>query len=168
VVIEQGATGWHKIMSPFAAIRMWGGGLALSYAVQLAVTLAVIAVVVILTWRKAQPELRNALVCAAALLSTPYVLDYDYVVLLPALAWLWVHGREHGFLSWDKTLMLLAWLAPLFARSVAEAALLPVGLATAIIVAWIAVRRAMRQGIAIPPFTCRVWPVTYPASRLAR
>ena len=168
VVIEQGATGWHKIMSPFAAIRMWGGGLAVSYAAQLVVTLEVIAAVVILTWRKAQSELRNALVCAAALLSTPYVLDYDYVVLLPALAWLWVHGRRHGFLSWDKTLMLFAWLAPLVARSVAEAALLPVGLATAMIVAWIAVRRAMRQGIAIPPFTWRVWPVTYPASRLAR
>ena len=84
VVIEQGATGWHKIMSPFAAIRMWGGGLAVGYAVQLLVTVLVIAAVVILTWRKAQPELRNALVCSAALLSTPYVLDYDFVVLLPA------------------------------------------------------------------------------------
>ena len=168
VVIEQGATGWHKIMSPFAAIRMWGGGLAVGYAVQLLVTVLVIAAVVILTWRKAQPELRNALVCAAALLSTPYVLDYDFVVLLPALAWLWVHGREHSFMSWDKTLMLLAWLAPLVARLVAEVALVPLGLMTAMIVAWIAVRRALRQGIAIPPFTWRVWPVTYPASRLAR
>ena len=168
VVIEQGATGWHKIMSPFAAIRMWGGGLAVGYAVQLLVTVLVIAAVVILTWRKAQPELRNALVCAAALLSTPYVLDYDFVVLLPALAWLWVHGREHSFMSWDKTLMLLAWLAPLLARLVAEVAFVPLGLMTAMIVAWIAVRRALRQGIAIPPFTWRVWPVTYPASRLAR
>ena len=168
VVIEQGATGWHKIMSPFAAIRMWGGGLAVGYAVQLLVTVLVIAAVVILTWRKAQPELRNALVCAAALLSTPYVLDYDFVVLLPALAWLWVHGREHSFMSWDKTLMLLAWLAPLVARLVAEVAFVPLGLMTAMIVAWIAVRRALRQGIAIPPFTWRVWPVTYPASRLAR
>ena len=168
VVIEQGATGWHKIMSPFAAIRMWGGGLAISYAVQLLVTVLVVAAVAILTWRRAQPELRNALVCAAALLSTPYVLDYDYVVLLPALAWLWVHGREHGFMSWDKTLMLLAWLAPLLARLVAETAFVPLGLMTAMIVAGIAVRRALRQGIAIPPFTWRVWPVTYPASRLAR
>ena len=25
VVIEQGSTGFHKIMSPFAAVRLWGG-----------------------------------------------------------------------------------------------------------------------------------------------
>jgi hypothetical protein len=156
VVIEQGATGWHKIMSPFAAIRMWGGGIALSYAFQLAITAGIIAMVVILTWRKAQPELRNALVCAATILSTPYVLDYDYVVLLPALAWLWLYGREHGYLSWDKTLMLFAWIAPLFARTIAELAFLPLGLVSAFIVAWIAIRRALRQGIAIPPFTWRV------------
>ena len=168
VVIEQGATGWYKIMSPFAAIRMWGGGISLGYAVQLVVTLGIIWMVVVMTWRKAQPELRNALVCAATILSTPYVLDYDYVVLLPALAWLLLHARQHGFLSWDKSLMLFAWIAPLFARTIAEVAYLPLGLISAVIVAWIAIRRAMHQGIAIPPFTWRVWPVTYPASLDAR
>ena len=168
VVIEQGATGWHKIMSPFAALRMWGIGLDASYAVQLAVTIFAVAAVVWLTWRKAQPELRNAFVCAAALLSTPYVLDYDYVVLLPALAWLWAHGRANGFLSWEKSLMLFAWFAPLGARAVAQWTLVPLGLAAALAIAAISVRRALDQGIAMPPFTWRVWPVTYPASRLAR
>lgn len=168
IVIEQGATGWHKIMSPFSAMRSWGAGLGLSYTVQLIATVMAVVAVGLLTLRKAAPELRNAMVCAATLLSTPYVLDYDYVVLLPALAWLWVNAREHGFLSWDKSLMLLAWFAPLFARQLAEWSLIPLGLGTAIIVAVLAVRRALHQGIAIPPFTWRVWPVTYPASRLAK
>ena len=39
--------------------------------------------------RKARPDLRNAAVTAAVLISTPYVLDYDYVVLLAGLAFLW-------------------------------------------------------------------------------
>lgn len=168
IVIEQGATGWHKIMSPFSAMRSWGAGLGFSYAVQLGATIATLAAVGLLTWRKAAPELRNAMVCAATLLSTPYVLDYDFVVLLPAFAWLWVNAREQGFLSWDKSLMLFAWFAPLFARQLAEWSLIPLGLGTAIIVAVLAVRRALHQGIAIPPFTWRVWPVTYPASRLAK
>jgi hypothetical protein len=168
IVIEQGSTGWHKIMSPFAAMRMWGAGIGASYACQLLVTICAVAGVVLLTWKKAHPELRNALVCAATLLSTPYVLDYDYVVLLPALAWLWAHGRAHGFMSWDKSLMLAAWFGPLAARDAAEWTLIPLGMLTALLVAAIAIRRALRQGIAMPPFTWRVWPVTYPASRLAR
>ena len=38
IVIEQGETGWHKIQSPFAWVRMWGGAVPLAYAVQAAAT----------------------------------------------------------------------------------------------------------------------------------
>ena len=31
---EQGSTGWEKIMSPFAAARLWGAGVPAAYAVQ--------------------------------------------------------------------------------------------------------------------------------------
>ena len=143
VVIEQGATGWHKIMSPFGAMRMWGAGIPASYAVQLCATLMAMWAVALLTWRRADAELRNALVCAATLLSTPYVLDYDAVVLLPALAWLWLHGQANGFLTWEKSLLLIAWFTPLMARQVAEWSLIPLGLAPALTVAAIAVRRAV-------------------------
>ncbi|HUE79512.1 MAG TPA: glycosyltransferase 87 family protein [Sphingomicrobium sp.] len=142
VVLEQGATGWHKIMSPFAAVRMWGGEIALAYAVQLVATFAAIAAVIWIARKRAEPELRNALVCAAVLIATPYLLDYDFVVLLPALAFLWLHGRRAGFLPWDKSLMALVWFAPLVARSIAYFTYLPLGLATAVIVAAIAIRRA--------------------------
>ena len=141
-VVEQGSTGWHKIMSPFAAVRMWGGGLDLAYAVQLVAALTSIAAVVWLSLKRDAAHLRNALVCAATLIATPYVIDYDFVVLLPALAFLWLDGERHGFLRWHKSLMALAWIAPLVARQVAELTLFPLGLATAVIVAVIAVRRA--------------------------
>ncbi len=141
VVIEQGSTGWHKIMSPFAAIRMWGGSIGFAYAVQLIAALAAIAAVVWISWKRDAPELRNALVCASVLIATPYVLDYDFVVLLPALAFLWLEGERHGFLPWDKSLMALVWAAPLVARPVAQFTYVPLGLATAIIVAAIAIRR---------------------------
>ena len=146
VVIEQGATGWHKIMSPFGAMRMWGASIPVSYAVQLGATLLAVWGIAKLTWHKADAELRNALVCAATLLSTPYVLDYDAVVLLPALAWLWSHGRANGFLTWEKSLMLFAWFIPLMARQIGEWSLIPMGLAPALIVAAIAARRAAASG----------------------
>ena len=143
VVIEQGATGWHKIMSPFAAARMWGGGIALAYAVQLAATLAAMATVVWIAWSRREPDLRNALVCAAVLISTPYVLDYDHVVLLPALAFLWRDGQRHGWVSWDATMLAAVWMVPLVARTIAEQTLVPLGLMSATAVAVISVRRAV-------------------------
>ena len=50
VVLEQGQTGWHKIQSVFSWVRMWGGGVALAYALQGAVTVLVAGALVWL-WR---------------------------------------------------------------------------------------------------------------------
>ena len=144
VVIEQGSTGFHKIMSPFAAIRMWGGDIASAYAVQLFFTVCAMGAVAWLAWSKERPELRNAIVCAATVMSTPYVLDYDLLVLLPALAWLYLDGREKGFQPWDLTLMAFVWIAPLIARSVAEWTFIPLGLFSILAVASITLRRWIR------------------------
>lgn len=141
VVIESGATGWEKIQSPFAMVRMWGGGIAPAYLVQAAATLASIGVVLWLA-RRARPAERNAAALAAALISTPYVLDYDFVLLGVAIAFLAADGLGRGFLSWEKSLLALAWIAPLFARQLAAATLIPLGQATAIIVLVLAARRA--------------------------
>jgi hypothetical protein len=141
VVIESGGTGWEKIQSPFALVRMWGGGVAPAYAVQGIATVASIGLVLWLA-RTARPAERNAAALAAALISTPYVLDYDFVLLGVAIAFLAADGLRRGFLSWEKTLLALVWIAPLFARQLAAAALIPVGQASAITVLALAVRRA--------------------------
>jgi Glycosyltransferase family 87 len=145
IVIEQGETGWHKIQSPFAAVRMWGGSVPFAYAVQGAVTLAAMGAVFWLS-RAARPNLRNAAVCAAVLLSTPYVLDYDLVVLGLGAAFLVADGLERGFLPWDKSLLALVWLAPLAARPLAEATLLPLGQASLVILLALAARRSLNAG----------------------
>ena len=143
VVIEQGSTGFHKIMSPFAAVRLWGGSIALAYAVQLIFTAVAMAAVAWLAWNKERPELRNASVCAAVVLATPYVLDYDLVVLLPALAWLWLDGKQRGFRRWDASLMALVWITPLIGRGVAQWTFVPLGLISVVALASIALRRAL-------------------------
>jgi hypothetical protein len=145
VIIEQGETGWHKIQSPFAMVRMWGGSIPFAYAVQGAVTIAALGAVLWLT-RTARPNLRNAAVCAAVLLSTPYVLDYDLVVLGLGAAFLAADGMEHGFLPWEKSLLALAWVAPLAARPLAEATLFPLGQASIVILLALAVWRGLASG----------------------
>ncbi|HTU10699.1 MAG TPA: glycosyltransferase family 87 protein [Allosphingosinicella sp.] len=142
IVIEQGETGWHKIQSAFAMVRMWGGSLPIAYAVQGAATVAAMGAVLWLA-RAARPNLRNAAVCAAAMLSTPYVLDYDLVVLGLGAAFLVADGLERGFLPWEKSLLALVWISPLLSRSLAELALVPLGQAASVIVLALAVRRGL-------------------------
>ena len=128
VVLEQGSTGWQKIQSSFAAIRAWGGSIELAYAVQGAVTIAVVLGVGWLWHSKSNRRLQYAALIVGALLATPYVLDYDMVVLAPALALLLSHGRDLGFRPWQKTLMAVVYVAPFVTRMVAEATLVPLGL----------------------------------------
>lgn len=142
VVVEHGKTGWYKIMSSFAAVRMWGGSIGFAYAVQSLVTVGAICAVIFLSLRD-NVRLRNAAVAAAVLVSTPYVLDYDYVVLGLALAWLWLDSEANGFLEWERSLMALAWIAPLAARQIAHYTLLPLGLATALVLLILPVRRSL-------------------------
>jgi hypothetical protein len=144
VIIEQGVAGFFKIMTPFAAVRMWGGSIGVAYSTQSAVTILSLAAVAFISVRPERPALRNALVCAAAILATPYAMDYDLVVLLPALAWLYADGREHRFLPWGATIMASIWITPLFARSAAEFLYVPLGMISALAVGAIALRRLLR------------------------
>lgn len=145
VIIEQGTTGFQKIVTPFAAARLWGSSVGAAYVVQSVATILALAAVAGASITSRRPALRNALICAAALLSTPYALDYDLVVLLPALAWLYLDGRRNGFLRWDGTLMALIWVAPLFGRAAGQLAYLPLGLLSVVSVMAIAVRRLLKR-----------------------
>jgi Glycosyltransferase family 87 len=143
VVIEQGATGWEKIQSPFAWARMWGGSTLVAYAVQGMFTAGAIAACIWLA-RSARTNLRNAAVCLGALLSTPYLLDYDMVVAGVAIAFLVRDGLDHGFGRWEKTVIALAWFAPLAARGVAASTGIPLGLVAMLALLIVAIERARR------------------------
>ncbi len=126
VVLEQGGSGFEKLQSAFAAARLWGFGVATAYVVQAAVSLLA-AVVVIWIWRRtANFELHAAALATAVLLMTPYMMDYDLVILALPIAWLALEARRSGFLPWEKSLLAFVWLLPLFARSLAGGAKLPV------------------------------------------
>ncbi len=152
VVLEQGNTGWYKIQSVFSWARMWGAPIALAYAAQAAVT-AAIAFAVVRLWRSAAPfALKGAALCLAAILATPYSLDYDLVVLAPAIAFLALDGIEHGFAPWEKTALAALWLSPLITRSVAQATLIPLGVPAMLTMFVLIVRRADRCDVF--PMTC--------------
>lgn len=149
VIIESGATGWEKIQSPFAMVRMWGGTVEAAYVAQAVATATSLCLTLWLA-RRAAPSIRNAAAAATVLLSTPYVLDYDYVVLGVGAAFLIADGRQRGFLRYEKSLLALVWFAPLIARQLAAATLFPLGQFTAVVVLALAVRRAVLLDAAFP------------------
>jgi hypothetical protein len=143
VVLEQGNTGWYKIQSIFAWARMWGAPIPLAYALQGAAMIAVAAALAAL-WRSAASyPLKAAALCLATILTTPYSFDYDMMVLAPAIAFLAVDGIMRGFDAWEKTMLAALWLAPLLARSVAEATFIPLGVPAMLIVFILILHRAM-------------------------
>ena len=97
VVLEQGGTGWEKIQSVFSALRMWGAGVHAAYAVQIALALSLGASLAWLWQSDAAFELKAAALTTASLLATPYVLDYDLVVLAIAIAYLARQGLSRAF-----------------------------------------------------------------------
>ena len=155
VIIEAGTTGWAKIQSPFAAIRQWGGSIPLAYGVQAVVTLCAIIAAALIA-RRGSTELRGAVALSAALLCTPYVLDYDHVLLGVAIAFVAADMLKRGTLRWEPTWLAYAWLAPLFGRAVSDLTLIPVNLIAAIAILVITVRRAAHFDALTLPWAARL------------
>src|SRR5207344_2593099 len=130
-VVLEGAPGFHKIQSVYAALRLLGVPGAAANAAQMLATLGV-AVALVALWRSAAAfELKAAALLIGSVLATPYVLDYDLVVLAPAIAFLAVHGLRQGFARYELSLLVALWVLPFAARSIAEVtavSLTPVGL----------------------------------------
>jgi alpha-1,2-mannosyltransferase len=150
VALEQGDVSWYKMQSVFAWARMWGAPTPLAYVLQGALDLAVAASLVRLWRNPAVPyALKAASLCLGTILATPFVLDYDMMVLGPAIAFFAVDGLNRGFGPWEKTALAALWLAPLAARSVAQVTLIPLGVLVMLAMFVIIVRRADR-GRALP------------------
>jgi Glycosyltransferase family 87 len=150
VVLEQGGTGWHKIQSVFSWVRMWGGGISLAYAAQGAATLGVAAALAWLWRTRASFPLKAAALLIGTVLATPYVLDYDLMLLAPAIAFLAADGATRGFAPWEKTLLAALWLLPLGARSIAQATDIPLAVPVMLLAFGLLLRRPMIETGAQP------------------
>ena len=149
VVLEQGDTGWHKIQSIFSWARMWGAPVPLAYAIQGTATLALAMASAWLWHGKAPYPLKAAGLCLAAILATPYTLDYDMMVLAPAIAFLAADGMARGFGPWEKTALAALWLVPLVARTFPQATLIPLGV-PAMLAMFVLVLRRAELALALP------------------
>lgn len=113
--LEQGAVGFGKMQSPFAAARLLGAPVAGGYALQIFVGVGVAAALVWAGWRRGYSVALGAAMLVGAPLATPFVLDYDLVLLAFPLIYL----AGTGFRPWEKLIAALAFVIALVARPLA-------------------------------------------------
>jgi len=125
VVLEQGAINFTVLQSIFGATRVWGGGVGAAYLFQGLVALYA-AAAVIWVWHSSQPfALKAATLAVGSLMVSPYVLQYDLVLLALPIAWLAMEGFQRGFLPYEKVVLSVAWLLPRISLPVTQGAKLP-------------------------------------------
>jgi hypothetical protein len=145
VVLEPGGIGWEKIQSAFSAMRMWGAGVRSAYAIQIALALMLAASLAWLWQSNALFELKASALATASLLATPYVLDYDLVVLAVAIVFFVRHGMNRGFHDYEISLLAAAWVMPLLSRAIAGVTGIPLGLLVLLALYVFIVQRAVRD-----------------------
>jgi hypothetical protein len=128
LLLEEGNVGFEKLQSAFAAVRLWGGSIAHAYMAQGAI--AVVAVcATVRAWHSAQDrDMQAALLLAATTLASPHILDYDLMLLAPAIAFFVAARSRSQFASYEISLLAAVWTAPLLARMAAGLLAIPVGL----------------------------------------
>ncbi len=108
IILQNAAAGLDLNASAFGAVRLVGGPMAAAWALQIAVSLAALA----LAWRVwatcQDPRLRAATLLAAAPMLSPYVPVYDLAPLVPAIALLVVVAHRAGGLHGPERWLLIA------------------------------------------------------------
>jgi hypothetical protein len=118
-MIEGGMLDQTKMQGVFTAARLLHAGVGASYAVQAVTTLATLSVLGFVCARRPCAQAEGAAMAAAAMLCTPYLVDYDLPCLAPPMAWLAAQACRTGWRPGEKLVLLTAFMLPLLARGVA-------------------------------------------------
>jgi hypothetical protein len=141
---ESGRILFAGFVSPFGAVRLIGGGVALGYAVQ-AVFMLVAGVTVAWVWRRgASLPVRSAVLASATLVAIPLALLYDLMLGTIAACWL-LRGDGKSTTVWEKTVLAILYAVLLDSRALAEKFSLPVNTIAALGLFALATRRAWRE-----------------------
>jgi alpha-1,2-mannosyltransferase len=108
---------YHQFwITVFGAVRLHGGSLALAYGAQTAVTVAAVALIVgVLLLRRPGAQSGRALgaaIAAGVPFCSPFMLEYDLMVLAVPMAWLLGEGLRGGFRRGEIVALCAAYMAP--------------------------------------------------------
>lgn len=138
-IISLGQPLWHRMVTVFTAARLAGLESAYAWLLQGLVTALVLGFVSWVWSRDFSPEVRSAALVAAIPLATPYLMDYDLVILILPLLWLLLGPLNSRARPIDAILFIAAWFTPMIMPEIANATgiqLVPVIMALLLAVIW--------------------------------
>ena len=117
--MEFGWVGFAKMVSTFAAARRLGLSNTDAWAAQAIVSAAVLIITLAVACRRPGERAEGAMLATGACLMTPFVLDYDLMLLAIPLAWVVTEAEQTVYLPWEKLILASAFLLPMVTRSLA-------------------------------------------------
>ena len=124
-VLDLGLVPHFKMQSIHSAVQLLGGSAALGDNLQIVAAIGGV-VFVAWVWRQTLDQsIKSAALIVASLFATPFLLDYDLLLLAPAVAWMASLGLRRGFLPWERLVLAAVSIDPLVARVIAQHADLP-------------------------------------------
>lgn len=112
-ITEIGYLPWVKMSTVFAASRLVGMGIQLSYILQGIIAFLVI-ILVFWAWHREMPYyLKVSVLTAGIFLVTPYSFQYDLALLAIAIAFYGWEGYKKGWLPYEKEALFAVWIMPL-------------------------------------------------------
>lgn len=153
-ILDQGAVGFQKMASVFAWLRLWGAPAGLAYAAQAVAALGAAGATAWLWRSSVSLRVKAAGLLFATILATPFALDYDLMILAPAIALLAFEGLVEEFPPFQRTLLAVLWFAPIATRTLAGYAHVPfaaiaIVIALALLIASEAARRRTDAALAL-------------------
>jgi hypothetical protein len=98
-----------SLQSVYSLLRWARAGDPIAWVAQVIVAI-VVAVAVAAAWAKSiRFPLKASLLCAGAVMVTPYILAYDLCILSTAVAFLVSDALSSGFLPGERTTFLICW-----------------------------------------------------------
>lgn len=112
--LAAGRLPWARMPTLYAAARLIGLSDVTGAIVQLGGALAAVTGIAWI-WRRDTPAgLRIAALLAGAPLATPYMYDYDLPFMLFAIGLYLADGLKRAPAFWEKVMLLLTWLQPVW------------------------------------------------------
>lgn len=139
--MDAGSVGYAKMVSPFASLMLLGLPQGIAYIGHALVAVIVAGMLGMASWHRRFTAELGALALAGAVLVTPFVLDYDMLLLMPAMIVLASRGSAQGFRDWERMAVFLAFAAPAFARPLGMNLHLPIMPPIAFFLFWVLWRR---------------------------
>lgn len=114
LILEHGPKFWLASPTTFAALRLGDVSLPVAYLIQGAVATLAIASACHVWTRTRDAGARAAILALATLIANPYVWHYELAWLGLTIAWLLATGLRSGWLRGEQTVIVLAWVLPVF------------------------------------------------------